>query len=322
MTPPRSPPWAERNWPPDDPCENRPPGECSCASTSAAGSRAPDGPRAVPRTTNSPPSTTSGSAVTSWTTVLSAPMRIWSPGRSCGVKPFQPPPAAPTWVEFTPPSAGDVAGTLRLVPVAIVRPSRTSVTAALSAKPVSDTSDVFEVTMMDLSAPATAAGAGAASAAQASRAAASAQGGANGSDIRAWSGPLRRIGQRRARECGARSRTGACGNAHACLPVGTTAAGVASPRDDALRHLLRAPAAAPVGRGGRAQALRRRARPGRARRPHGLRRRLGGRAPLPRGVLALVGLRRLPRRLLAARAAHPAGLRDPAAAARLPAPRP
>ena len=105
------------------------------------------------------------------------------------MKPFQHPPAAPTWVEFTPPSAGAVAGTLRLVPVAIATPSRTTVTAALSAKPVIETPDVFDVTTRDLSAPATAAGAGAASAAQASRPAASAQGEASRSDIRACSGP-------------------------------------------------------------------------------------------------------------------------------------
>src|SRR6267378_3321918 len=63
----------------------------------------------------------------------------------------------------------------------------------------------------------------------------------------------------------------------------------------ALRHLLRAPAAAPVGRGRRAQALPGRARPGRAGRPARHRLRLGGRAPFPRGILPLPPPRGLPR---------------------------
>ena len=71
----------------------------------------------------------------------------------------------------------------------------------------------------------------------------------------------------------------------------------------------------------RAPAAPRRARADRDRRPRRLRHRLGGRAPLPRGVLALERVGRLPRGGLAAHAAHPARARDPAAAARLPAPR-
>ena len=63
-----------------------------------------------------------------------------------------------------------------------------------------------------------------------------------------------------------------------------------------------------------------RARPGRARRPARLRLRLGGRAPLPRGVLALVRARGLPRRLLAAHEAHPSRARHRADAAGLQPP--
>src|SRR3954452_6757606 len=81
---------------------------------------------------------------------------------------------------------------------------------------------------------------------------------------------------------------------------------------DALRHLLRAPAAAPVDRGLRAPADRRRPRAGGARRQGRLRLCLGGRAPLPGGVLALERLRRLPRRCQPACAEHPSRLRDPA----------
>ena len=77
----------------------------------------------------------------------------------------------------------------------------------------------------------------------------------------------------------------------------------------------------PVGGGRRAPALQGRARPDRARRPRRLRLRLGGRAPLPRGVLALERLRRLPRRRQPADEEHPARLRDPSDAAGLPAPR-
>ena len=89
----------------------------------------------------------------------------------------------------------------------------------------------------------------------------------------------------------------------------------------AVRRLLRAPAPAAVGRGRRGAAPAGRARPGRARRPARLRRRVGGRAPLPRGVLALVRLRGVPRGLLAAHAEHPAWLRHRRDTARLPAPR-
>ena len=85
---------------------------------------------------------------------------------------------------------------------------------------------------------------------------------------------------------------------------------------DAVRDLLRAPAPAAVGRRRRGEAAARRARSGRARRPARLRLRLGGRAPLPRGVLALLGLRGVPRRGLAAHQAHPARLRDRRDAAR------
>ena len=63
-----------------------------------------------------------------------------------------------------------------------------------------------------------------------------------------------------------------------------------------------------------------RARPGRARRPARLRLRVGGRAPLPRGVLALVRARGLPRRVLAAHEAHPPRPRHRADAAGLQPP--
>ena len=58
--------------------------------------------------------------------------------------------------------------------------------------------------------------------------------------------------------------------------------------------------------GRRAEADLRRARPGRAGRPPRHRLRLGGRAPLPRGVLPLVGVRGVPRRGQPAHGAHPA----------------
>ena len=61
----------------------------------------------------------------------------------------------------------------------------------------------------------------------------------------------------------------------------------------------------PWERGRRAQALSERARPGRARRPARLRLRLGGRAPLPRGVLALARAGVLPRRRQPAHQEHP-----------------
>src|SRR3954452_7477510 len=57
----------------------------------------------------------------------------------------------------------------------------------------------------------------------------------------------------------------------------------------ALRDLLRASAAASVGGGRGAPAAGGRARAGGDCRPSGLRLRVGGRTPLPGGVLALVG---------------------------------
>ena len=71
----------------------------------------------------------------------------------------------------------------------------------------------------------------------------------------------------------------------------------------------------PWGEGARAAALSGGARPGGARRPARHRLRLGGRAPLSRGVLALAGAGGLPRRLLAAHQAHPARARHRADAA-------
>ncbi len=85
----------------------------------------------------------------------------------------------------------------------------------------------------------------------------------------------------------------------------------------ALRHLLRASEPASVGgRARRAQAAQGRPRPDRDRRPGGHRLRLGGRAPLPGGVLALLGARGLPGGRLPAHAEHPPGPRDRPAAAR------
>ena len=81
-----------------------------------------------------------------------------------------------------------------------------------------------------------------------------------------------------------------------------------------VRHLLRAPAPAPVGPRQRAPAAQGRARAGRARGPARHRLRVGGRAPLPRGVLALVRARGVPRRR------QPAHLADPARARHRPAP--
>ena len=72
-----------------------------------------------------------------------------------------------------------------------------------------------------------------------------------------------------------------------------------------IRDLLRAPAAAAVGRGRRGEAPQRRARAGRARRQGRHRLRLGGRAPLPRGVLALERARGVPRRRQPADQEHP-----------------
>src|SRR5262245_53130965 len=70
--------------------------------------------------------------------------------------------------------------------------------------------------------------------------------------------------------------------------VGTGAATSAEGEHE-IRHLLRAPAAAPLDGAQRIRALAELASPDRARRSARLRLRLGSRAPLPRGVLALVG---------------------------------
>src|SRR3954447_9999581 len=192
-TPPRSPFCVDRNWPPDEPCENRPASGCNCASSSARVSGAPATLVAEPCRTSLPPSTTGACARTSRITVLSVPTLIVSPGSSCGVKLVQQPPRPARCAEFTPPSAGDAAGSFLFLAVAIVTPSRTTETAALFAKPASSTSDVFEVTVIALSTPATAAGAGVGRAAYSSAAAASgahrrADGRSDGSDIREFLG--------------------------------------------------------------------------------------------------------------------------------------
>src|SRR5438093_9536452 len=75
---------------------------------------------------------------------------------------------------------------------------------------------------------------------------------------------------------------------------------------DEIRDLLRAPASAAVGAGQRAPAPPGLARSDRAGRPAGLRLRVGGGAPLPRGVLALVRARGLPGRGEPANDEHPA----------------
>ena len=82
-----------------------------------------------------------------------------------------------------------------------------------------------------------------------------------------------------------------------------------------VRDLLRAPAAAPVGGRLRIHADPARARAVRARRPARHRLRVGGRAPLPRGVQPLQRARGVPRRRLAAHEAHPARPRHRADAA-------
>ena len=79
--------------------------------------------------------------------------------------------------------------------------------------------------------------------------------------------------------------------------------GGATPHE--VRRLLRAPAAPPVDGRERAHAAQERARRDRARRPPGLRLRLGGRAPLPRGVQPQLGARGLPRRGEPAHEQHP-----------------
>ena len=77
---------------------------------------------------------------------------------------------------------------------------------------------------------------------------------------------------------------------------------------------------AALGRGRRGEAPDRRARAGRARRPGRHRLRLGGRAPLPRGVLALERARGVPRGRQPAHQEHPARPRHRADPARLQPP--
>src|SRR5882672_9527593 len=72
-----------------------------------------------------------------------------------------------------------------------------------------------------------------------------------------------------------------------------------------IRHFLRAPASTAVERRRRAAAVPGGARPGRTRRQTGHRLRLGGRAPFPRGIFALLGARDIPRGVLAAHQKHP-----------------
>src|SRR6266576_6885991 len=74
---------------------------------------------------------------------------------------------------------------------------------------------------------------------------------------------------------------------------------------NAIRHLLRASAAPPLGCRQRIPIAARVDRADRARRHARLSVRLGGRAPLPRGVLALVRARSLPRCGEPANTAHP-----------------
>src|SRR6266852_7422642 len=83
---------------------------------------------------------------------------------------------------------------------------------------------------------------------------------------------------------------------------------------DEIRHLLRAPAPAAVGAGQRVPAPPGLARADRAGRPARVRLRVGGGAPLPRGVLALVRARGLPGR------GEPADDADPARPRHHPAP--
>ncbi len=87
-----------------------------------------------------------------------------------------------------------------------------------------------------------------------------------------------------------------------------------------IRDLLRAPVAAALGRGRRARALPGCARAGGAGRPARHRLRLGGRAPLPRGVLAFLGAGGVPGGGLAAVPAHSSRARHRAHAARLQPP--
>src|SRR5581483_3434000 len=77
-----------------------------------------------------------------------------------------------------------------------------------------------------------------------------------------------------------------------------------------VRDLLRAPTSAAVGRAKRVPTPARVPRADRARRPARLRLRVGGRAPLPRGVLALLGAAGLSRRGEPAHEADPPRPRD------------
>ena len=104
--------------------------------------------------------------------------------------------------------------------------------------------------------------------------------------------PVARPGGARAAACaqpppGARAPRGATA-APPCSATSTTSSRPhprgEEPRPREVRHLLRAPAAPALGPRRRAQAAQGRARPGRARRPARHRLRVGGRAPLPRGV--------------------------------------
>src|ERR1700693_1344449 len=76
-----------------------------------------------------------------------------------------------------------------------------------------------------------------------------------------------------------------------------------------IRHVLRTPIAAALGRGFRTPPVPGGARAGRARRQTRHRLRVGSRAPLPGGIFAFLRARDLPRRLLAAHTAYPAGAR-------------
>ena len=80
---------------------------------------------------------------------------------------------------------------------------------------------------------------------------------------------------------------------------------------DEVRHLLRAPAAQAVGPRGGVAHRPGGARAGRARRPARLRLRLGGRAPLPRGIFPLLGAGGVPRGLRGADQDHPRRPRHP-----------
>src|SRR5947208_14888710 len=78
---------------------------------------------------------------------------------------------------------------------------------------------------------------------------------------------------------------------------------------DEVRYILRATIATTLGAAQRVPALSKRARSGRARRSARLRLCLGGRAPLPRGVLALARTRGVPRGGEPAHPADPPGAR-------------